>query len=158
MLVLQIIISKTSNMEKSLGYKPVIPWLNEGLLTSSGMHTRVIILVHHGYNTLHVGGKWRARRKMLTPAFHFNILQQFIPIFHHHASVMMEELKCLEKQGPIDVGPHLVNYTLRSICGGFNNKKTINVLKLVTAAHATHNTSLQMPKHGGWRFFEPIST
>ena len=38
-------------------------FIGEGLLTSSGK-------------------KWRRHRKMLTPAFHFDILKQYMPIYN----------------------------------------------------------------------------
>lgn len=57
---------------------------------------------------------------MLTPAFHFNILQQFIPIFFDHANVLMKELKHhLEVEKGFDIMPHMIDYTLRTICGRF---------------------------------------
>lgn len=56
---------------------------------------------------------------MLTPAFHFTILQQFIPVFFNHANLLVEKLLCLENKDSFDVVPHLTEYTLHTICGKF---------------------------------------
>ncbi|XP_025266772.1 cytochrome P450 4C1-like [Camponotus floridanus] len=48
---IETILSSTKHIEKSFLYNVVHPWLNTGLVTSTAI-------------------KWRARRKMLTPAFH----------------------------------------------------------------------------------------
>uniref|UniRef100_A0A5F7Z900 Cytochrome P450 family 4 subfamily F member 2 n=1 Tax=Macaca mulatta TaxID=9544 RepID=A0A5F7Z900_MACMU len=45
------------------------PWLGEGILLSGG-------------------DKWSRHRRMLTPAFHFNILKPYIKIFNKSATIM----------------------------------------------------------------------
>ncbi|EFN72539.1 Cytochrome P450 4c3 [Camponotus floridanus] len=42
---------------------------------------------------LYRGVKWQTRRKMLTPAFHFNILNQFVDIFIKEGDCMTKSLK-----------------------------------------------------------------
>ncbi|OTF78484.1 hypothetical protein BLA29_006857, partial [Euroglyphus maynei] len=72
------------------------PWLNEGLLTSGSK-------------------KWRSRRKMLTPAFHFNILEQFLPIMNEQAYIlsrMIQDRQTKATENYIDVVPLITNATL----------------------------------------------
>nr|CAD7606870.1 unnamed protein product [Timema genevievae] len=38
------------------------------------------------------GAKWHSRRKLLTPAFHFKILEEFIPIFNKNSNILVEKL------------------------------------------------------------------
>ena len=40
-----------------------VNYLGEGLATSSGI-------------------KWKKHRKMLTPAFHFDVLKQYVPVYN----------------------------------------------------------------------------
>lgn len=38
-----------------------------------------------------VGEKWHSRRKLITPSFHFQILDQFIPIFVRHTKAELDK-------------------------------------------------------------------
>lgn len=57
-----MILSSTRHTDKSMFYHFLEPFMGQGLLISGG-------------------SKWFQRRKILTPAFHFNILQQFSKMF-----------------------------------------------------------------------------
>lgn len=63
------------------------------------------------------GEKWQRRRKMLTPAFHFNVLQEFVDVFVEQSELLVKNLKkegnCITK----DIVPLLTKFTLDSICG-----------------------------------------
>ncbi|KAI5754176.1 hypothetical protein M8J77_006478 [Diaphorina citri] len=67
------ILKSTKYISKGLEYFPIIPWLRTGLLTSKGE-------------------KWVARRKMLTPTFHFEILEQYLPIINQNALDLCDKL------------------------------------------------------------------
>jgi cytochrome P450 family 4 len=58
----KILSSSTKHLEKGEIYKLLHSFLKTGLLTSGGE-------------------KWHTRRRMLTPAFHFDILKEFCEIF-----------------------------------------------------------------------------
>ncbi|XP_039433167.2 cytochrome P450 4c3-like isoform X1 [Culex pipiens pallens] len=68
------ILSNPRQVEKSADYDFLKPWLGNGLLTSPA-------------------SIWHPRRKTLTPAFHFKILSDFIPIFHRNALILAEKLE-----------------------------------------------------------------
>jgi len=57
---------------KGLAYKFLEDWLGEGLLTSFGK-------------------EWKRKRRLLTPAFHFKILQRYIPIFFEETELLLEK-------------------------------------------------------------------
>lgn len=93
---MRFVLSNTTNIEKNLLYNFLHPWLGTGLLTSTG-------------------AKWQHRRKMLTPAFHFNILQDFTDIFVENAEKLVESLK--SKEGVTkDIIPLFKIHTLKIIC------------------------------------------
>lgn len=64
-----------------------------------------------------LGAKWQSRRKILTPAFHFNILQQFINILIEEGENMTHALKNAEGTVIKDLVPYISEHTLNAICG-----------------------------------------
>jgi cytochrome P450 family 4 len=56
------ILSSSKHLDKGVVYRMIHPFLKTGLLTANGE-------------------KWFQRRRMLTPAFHFNILREYFEIF-----------------------------------------------------------------------------
>ncbi|XP_068991334.1 uncharacterized protein [Neodiprion pinetum] len=93
----EVLFSNVRHIEKSFLYKFLHPWLGAGLLTNTGK-------------------KWHERRKILTPAFHFNVLQQFVAIFNEQSEKLVKSL-CLEGDEVVDDLVHLLHkFTLNSIC------------------------------------------
>ncbi|XP_076242843.1 cytochrome P450 4C1 [Calliopsis andreniformis] len=94
---IEVILGNSKSTQKSLVYDLLIPWFGTGLLTSAGR-------------------KWQARRKILTPAFHFNVLQQFVEIFIEEAEQMVKGLK--DEGGAVvkDLVPFVSSHTLNVIC------------------------------------------
>ncbi|XP_058116997.1 uncharacterized protein LOC131284572 [Anopheles ziemanni] len=77
---IEVILSSNKYIDKSIEYNYIKPWLGEGLLTSTGR-------------------KWFAHRKVITPTFHFKILEQFIEIFDQQSSTFVEVLKPYAESG-----------------------------------------------------------
>ncbi|OXA59991.1 Cytochrome P450 4C1 [Folsomia candida] len=68
------LFNSQTNITKGNDYDWVRPWLGDGLLMSTGE-------------------KWGHRRKMLTPAFHFKILEDFMQVFNAESQKMVKILK-----------------------------------------------------------------
>ncbi|XP_029157491.1 cytochrome P450 4C1-like [Nylanderia fulva] len=94
---LETILSGTKHIEKSIIYEALEPWLATGLLTSAG-------------------AKWHSRRKILTPAFHFNILNQFVEVLIKEGECMTKSLKDAKETVVKDLLPFISEYTLNAIC------------------------------------------
>ena len=65
-----------------------------------------------------VGEKWRNRRKILTPAFHFKILEDFIDVFVEQSLVLVKKLKReVGNESGFNIFPYVTLCTLDIICG-----------------------------------------
>ncbi|BES92688.1 cytochrome P450 [Nesidiocoris tenuis] len=68
---IEVILSSVKHIEKGMEYFSLKAWLNEGLLLSTGK-------------------KWHTRRKLLTPTFHFKILDDKCSTMYSSAKKMVE--------------------------------------------------------------------
>ncbi|XP_008066841.1 phylloquinone omega-hydroxylase CYP4F11-like [Carlito syrichta] len=79
-------------------YRFLKPWLGDGLLLSAG-------------------DKWSRHRRMLTPAFHFNILKPYVQIFNKSVNIMHAKWQRLASEGStrLDMFEHISLMTLDSL-------------------------------------------
>ncbi|XP_039307311.1 cytochrome P450 4C1 [Solenopsis invicta] len=94
---METILNNTKHINKSKLYDILHPWLGTGLLTSTD-------------------SKWHTRRKILTPTFHFNILQQFVEILIKEGECMTNSLKNTGGTITKDLEPFITEHTLNAIC------------------------------------------
>ncbi|ALC40922.1 Cyp4e2 [Drosophila busckii] len=95
---LEFILNSNALIQKSDLYDLLHPWLGLGLLTSTG-------------------SKWHKHRKMITPSFHFNILQDFHEVMNANSSKFIQQLKSLAAGDNIIDFQDLAQYlTLDIIC------------------------------------------
>lgn len=98
--VVEEILSSQKLLVKSDEYDNLANWLGYGLLISSG-------------------NKWHQRRKIITPTFHFKILEEFVEIMEKHGIVFVNKLRKYEER-KVDVFPLISLYALDVICGENN--------------------------------------
>ncbi|KAF4526283.1 hypothetical protein B566_EDAN010993, partial [Ephemera danica] len=67
------LLRSSAHINKSPSYRFLHPWIGKALLASGGE-------------------RWRIYRKVLTPAFHFGILHEFMPIFVKNSIIMTQRL------------------------------------------------------------------
>ncbi|GJQ86420.1 hypothetical protein Trydic_g10328 [Trypoxylus dichotomus] len=60
--------------------------------------------------------KWKKHRKIITPAFHFQILEEFIDVFNSSSDVLIEKLNAVPNKASIDIYPLIARCTLDIIC------------------------------------------
>ncbi|XP_062554130.1 probable cytochrome P450 4d14 [Armigeres subalbatus] len=94
--VVEKILNTQSYAAKSEDYDKVAEWIGYGLLISKGE-------------------KWFKRRKVLTPGFHFKILESFLRVFNEKSDVLCRKLASFGGS-EIDVFPILKLYTLDVLC------------------------------------------
>uniref|UniRef100_A0A8C6HNK6 Cytochrome P450, family 4, subfamily f, polypeptide 15 n=1 Tax=Mus spicilegus TaxID=10103 RepID=A0A8C6HNK6_MUSSI len=98
------IIRSVLNASASVALKEVVfysflkPWLGDGLLLSDG-------------------DKWSSHRRMLTPAFHFNILKPYVKIFNDSTNIMHAKWQHLASGGSarLDMFENISLMTLDSL-------------------------------------------
>nr|ASX93972.1 cytochrome P450 CYP4L30 [Zygaena filipendulae] len=83
---LESVMSSTELISKGRSYDMMYPWLGSSLLTSSG-------------------NRWKVFRKLMTPAFHFNILQTFLPVFCKNQTIMIQKFKALADGNTVNIFP-----------------------------------------------------
>lgn len=63
------------------------------------------------------GNKWRSRRKMLTPTFHFTILEDFLDIMNEQANTLVKKLEKHINQEAFNCFFYITLCALDIICG-----------------------------------------
>ncbi|GFY72455.1 cytochrome P450 4C1 [Trichonephila inaurata madagascariensis] len=95
--VIELVLSSSISLEKSFEYSFLQRWLGLGLLTSTGT-------------------KWKSRRKLLTPSFHFKILDDFLPTFNDQSMFLVKKLESLQHKEYVDITPLVILCTLDIVC------------------------------------------
>ncbi|KAK2918782.1 cytochrome P450 4V8 [Channa argus] len=93
----ETVLTNPVHMDKAYAYKFLHSWLGTGLLTSTGL-------------------KWRQRRKMLTPTFHFSILTDFLEVMNEQADILVEKLEKQAGKGPFNCFSDITLCALDIIC------------------------------------------
>lgn len=97
--LVETLLSSQQHIKKSSFYDFLVDWLGRGLLLSNGK-------------------KWHTRRKIITPAFHFKILEQFVEIFDQQSSIMVEKLSDrADGKTAIDMFPFVCHMALDTLSG-----------------------------------------
>ncbi|XP_045634548.1 cytochrome P450 4F2-like isoform X1 [Ursus americanus] len=92
------LVSATIVPKDMFFYNFLKPWLGDGLLLSAG-------------------DKWSHHRRLLTPAFHFEILKPYVKVFNKSAGIMHAKWQCLALEGSahLDMFEHISLMTLDSL-------------------------------------------
>ncbi|KAF0750338.1 cytochrome P450 4C1-like [Aphis craccivora] len=95
---LQIILNSSKALDKSQFYNFFKNTVGEGLFSAP---------VH----------KWRKHRRLITPVFNANLLDQFFPVFNEKNRILIENLKKeLGKTQPFDLLDYIMKINLDIIC------------------------------------------
>ncbi|XP_022919069.2 probable cytochrome P450 4s3 [Onthophagus taurus] len=94
---LKLLLGTTKIMNKDNTYEQIEPWLGTGLLTCKKE-------------------KWEKTRKVLTPAFHLQVLESYICNFHQPITNLIKKLETYVTKDSFDVYPVITLCTLDVIC------------------------------------------
>ncbi|XP_011064360.1 PREDICTED: cytochrome P450 4C1-like isoform X1 [Acromyrmex echinatior] len=94
---LKTILSNPKHINKSFIYDNYKPWFGTSIFISEGT-------------------KWQSQRKILTPTFHFNIMQRFVKIFDKESKNMVKSLNNAKGAVVKDLTSFISEYTLNAIC------------------------------------------
>lgn len=97
---LEFILSSSQFLDKGVNYKVFKKWVGLGLVVSTG-------------------ALWKRHRKIITSAFHFNILEQFSETFNSAGNILIRKLEAEVGKNSVNVEPFISLYVLDIICGKF---------------------------------------
>lgn len=105
----EALLTNQKTIEKSEEYDYAKVWIGEGLITSTGP-------------------KWHSRRKIITPGFHFNILQSFVRVFDGNSQILVDKLAKAENN--VDIYALTLLCALDNICGEIRLQKLCVIAKM----------------------------
>ncbi|XP_064459127.1 uncharacterized protein LOC135369473 [Ornithodoros turicata] len=82
----EAILTNSQNLNKPFLYNMLKPWVGTGILTSDKE-------------------LWRTKRKAITPAFHFKILDDYVPVMNRRALQLVQRLRAQDLGEYIDALP-----------------------------------------------------
>ncbi|XP_069704221.1 cytochrome P450 4C1-like isoform X1 [Periplaneta americana] len=85
---IEAVLGSNKLINKSILYKFGEPWLGQGMLTNGG-------------------SVWKRHRKIITPAFHVQIFDKFLPIFNENVKILLERLKKHEDGVQFNIQPYM---------------------------------------------------
>lgn len=109
---LETILLSTVHVQKSTTYNIFRSLLGNGLITSPGDEI------------------WKKHRKLLTPAFHFKMLEKFIDTFHSLGDTLIEKMNEHVDKDWFNVYPYINRYAIDSLCGKMELQSIGSILKV----------------------------
>ncbi|XP_022183858.1 cytochrome P450 4C1 [Nilaparvata lugens] len=129
----ELLLSNNKLLKKAFGYDFLHPWLGKSLLTDEDE-------------------SWRTKRKIITPAFHFQILEQFMDVINKNSLILIRELKKEIGKPSFDISRYITLCTLdiisESSMGTEINAQLNNSPEFVTSLRNLSEAVL-------YRFYKP---
>nr|UOU03282.1 cytochrome P450 4EC1 [Brachionus rubens] len=139
--VVEEFFNSSKHTEKAWQYNLVHPWLGTGLLTSHGE-------------------KWYTRRRLLTPAFHFDILEKFREIFNNHAEGLVQKFEDMYRdKKPVELYKEIRHCTLQVIAEtamGVTLESQINFNSDYVLAVERASKLLNDRFNSPWQWWDPL--
>lgn len=131
-------VSNSLNFGKADEYRFYEPWLGQSSIISSGP-------------------QWKRLRKIIQPAYHFQIIEHSMPVFQEQANILVASISQLSGKG-INISPILASYALAVILQVTMDIKCETKTKKVSDAHRQYiNASEQILRVIDQRILNPLS-
>uniref|UniRef100_A0A914C0M8 Cytochrome P450 n=1 Tax=Acrobeloides nanus TaxID=290746 RepID=A0A914C0M8_9BILA len=129
----EVIYTSSKHLNKGMFYDFLLPWLGEGLVTSKSE-------------------KWRPRRKLLTPTFHYDILKNFVYVFNHQSEILVNKLnEHIKTNEVVEIGSFVTLCALDIICetsmGQSVNAQTLKDSEYVRAVYRINDIVQRRQKY-----------
>ena len=96
---IQDFLKDNTNLDKPFEYQILGGWLGKGLLINDNTPL------------------WKHRRKQLTGAFHFKVIEDFLPILNEKSNILVQNLNNFVGKDSFDLSPLLFACSLDCIAG-----------------------------------------
>lgn len=116
--LIEFLLISTKILDKSSEYRFLERWLGDGILIARGGNLKMKGRKQY-YFWLFLAARWRKSRKIITPAFHFSILGQFVSVYESNADIMVKLLEKEVGKDSVDIYTYVTMCTLDIICGGY---------------------------------------
>lgn len=108
---LQIIFRSNTETYKGAMYKFLQPWLGQGLISGEGLYSTDFLRFLR-FKVVLLGPKWKRHRKIITPSFHFKVLDTYSEVFVSKAENFTKYLERFEGAGFFEVTGHVTKLAL----------------------------------------------
>ncbi|PSN43025.1 hypothetical protein C0J52_06758 [Blattella germanica] len=95
---IEVILSNVKYIDKMFNYAFLYPWLGTGLITSTG-------------------SKWHSHRRIIMPAFHYNILENSVEVFVEKTRILVKKLEKEVGSAEFDISHYATLCALDIILG-----------------------------------------
>lgn len=80
---------------------------------------------------LNLGDKWKMHRRILTPSFHFAILENFIEIFENNGDILIQRLEAEIPKNSFNIYPPINLCALDIICGKLKRNNILIIIIII---------------------------
>jgi cytochrome P450 len=78
------------------------------------------------------GGKWKNRRRIITPAFHDKeLLNNFVDIYNEQSTILIQRLASIKSEKEINLYPYIASCALDIICGSLFFNRLTFIIRII---------------------------
>ncbi|RMX53151.1 hypothetical protein pdam_00021918, partial [Pocillopora damicornis] len=119
--LVEVVLHSSKYISKSADYDFLHPWLGTEereniVINSFHLINEIFCMCLNLLLYFSDGLKWKTRRRLITPTFHFSILNTFLQVFEEQSKILVSNLEKKVKTGTFNIMPYITRCTLDIIC------------------------------------------